>query len=104
MKKESERAFAELIDSLGESDLGGILYNWNESELSPDGTEIMLYYDTRAFGPGTGDSQTIDKEELFAWLLSDGPFDTKVYGSEILQDTEWRELIDRARDCLKHSK
>lgn len=104
MKKNTAQTFEALLGSLGVSDLEGLLYNWNESKLSPDGTEIILHYDERAFGPGTGDSAVIEKEELFAWLLSEEPFNTEVYGPQILQDAEWRELIARARKCLSQSK
>jgi hypothetical protein len=98
--KDADSAFARLVQSLSEDDLNEILFNWNESELNEDGTEIFIYVDSRSDGPQTGGADKVDKSEFIEWLLSEAPFDTKVYGKDILEDKEWSDLIGKARTFI----
>ena len=52
--KRAGELFHVLVDKFGKDDLNAILDNWNESELNEDGTEILIYVDSRAYGPRTG--------------------------------------------------
>jgi hypothetical protein len=97
--KDADSIFARLLQSLGEDDLNEILFNWNESELNEDGTEIFIYVDSRAYGPQTGGADKVDKS-FIEWLLSDAPFDMSVYGKDILEDKEWSDLIGKARTFI----
>jgi hypothetical protein len=47
-----------------------------------------------------GGADIVDKSEFIAWLLSDAPVDTKVYGEKIQEDQHWVELIEKARSCM----
>ena len=90
--------------NMSRDDINEILANWNESELSDDDT-IVTYTDSRSRGPRTGGADIVDKSEFITWLLSDAPFDTKVYGEKIREDKHWVELIEKARITqLKNSR
>jgi hypothetical protein len=93
-----------LISKMDRKDINDILSNWNESELNEDGSEILIYVDSRAYGPRTGGADKVDKSECIEWLLSNSPFDTTVYGKEILEDKEWAELIGKARRFIQPAK
>ncbi len=95
--KQAGAMFDLLVKKLGKDDVNEILFNWNESELNEDATEIRMFVDSRALGPGTGGASRVKKTELIEWLLSEGPFDTKIYGKEILQDKRWVDLVGSAR-------
>jgi len=102
--KDADSSFERLLHNLGEDDLNEILFNWNESGLNEDGTEIFIYVDSRAYGPQTGGADKVDKSEFIEWLLSNAPFDTTVYGKEILEDKEWAELIGKAKEFIQPAK
>jgi hypothetical protein len=84
-------------------DVNKILSNWNESELNEDGSEILIYVDSRGCGPRTGGADKVDKSEFIEWLKSEAPFDITIYGKDILEDREWTELIGKARQIIKES-
>lgn len=95
--------FESIVSQMEREDINEILYNWNESELNQDGSAILIYVDSRGYGPRTGGADKVDKSEFMEWLTSDGPFDTKVYGNEILQDKNWIDLINKARKFISDS-
>jgi hypothetical protein len=99
MPNDPEVMFIALIDNMSRDDINDILLSWNESQLNDDDTEIIVYTDSRSNGPHTGGADIVDKAEFFAWLLSDAPFDTKVYGEKIRKDEHWVELIGEARSA-----
>ena len=92
--------FQKLIDQIDTEDINEILFNWNESELNADGTEILIYVDSRSDGPRTGGADKVDKKEFIDWLVSDAPFDPSVYGKDILEDEHWIGLIGKARQLI----
>lgn len=95
------KAFNAILKGIGLNDLGEILFNWNESQLNEDGDKIFRYpgRDGRFSRGKEGGKVIIGKREFLAWLLSDDPFDEKVYGANIRNDTEWTALIRRAREA-----
>jgi hypothetical protein len=95
------KAFNAILKGIGLNDLGEILFNWNESQLNEDGDKIFRYpgRDGRFSRGKEGGKVIIGKQEFMAWLLSDDPFDEKVYGANIRSDTEWTSLIRRAREA-----
>ena len=95
--KEAGVIFSVLVGKLDRDDLNEILFNWNESELNEDMTAIKSYPFRRNAPAGRGPVAKHGKTEFINWLLSDAPFDTGVYGEEILQDRGWADLINRAR-------
>lgn len=94
------KMFNAIASGLGRNDLGEILFNWNESELNEDGDKIVGYpgRDSRYSKGKEGGKVTITKREFLTWLLSDSPFDEKIYGVDIRSNAEWLALIQRARD------
>lgn len=97
------KAFDAIVLSIGRGDLGEILFNWNESLLNEDGDKIFMYPGRdgiRSKGK-EGGKVNISKREFLMWLLSDSPFDEKVYGANIRNDAQWTKLIQRARDAIR---
>jgi hypothetical protein len=99
------KAFNAIANSIGRDDLGEILFNWNESELNEDGSKIIGYpgRDGRHSHGKEGGKVNISKREFLVWLLSDSPFDEKVYGANIRSNTEWSALIQRAREAASNN-
>jgi len=97
------KSFRSIVNDMGRDDLGEILYNWNESQLSEDGDKIIGYpgRDGRFSRGKEGGKVNISKREFLDWLLSDKPFDDKVYGANIRNDAHWTGLIQRAREAVK---
>ena len=100
--KDVKTAFEEVYKKVGHDDLAGILYNWNESELSEDGDKIKSYVgrDGRYSKGKEGGEQVGGKKGFIQWLLSDAPFDEKVYGKDIKNDKEWVGNIEKARKAI----
>lgn len=99
------RAFNAIARGIGRNDLGEILFNWNESQLNTEGDKIIGYPGRDGiFSRGKeGGKINISKREFVDWLLSDHPFDEKVYGANIKNNIKWTGLIQRARDAVfKH--
>jgi len=92
-----------ILEKLGRDDLSDILTNWNDSELSEDGTKIFCYVgrDREYSGSANGGKSSVSKKEFIVWLLSNGPFDENEYGATIGADTDWKAKIDRARKASK---
>lgn len=95
------KAFKSIIVGIGRDDLSEILFNWNESELNADGDKIIGYpgRDGRFSIGKEGGKINISKREFLAWLISDSPFDEKIYGANIRNDSQWTGLIQRAREA-----
>ncbi|MCX6132973.1 MAG: hypothetical protein NTU47_04075 [Ignavibacteriales bacterium] len=96
--------FKQLVVTLGKDDVNNLLFNWKESELGADQTTILSNPFRRNASRGKGPTIKHSKTEFISWLLSNAPFDTEVYGVEILSDGEWVDLIAKARDCLENKK
>ena len=97
MPNSASSMFEYVVTQMEVADINEILFNWNESELSDDGSEILVYTDSRSDGPRTGGADKVDASEFINWLLSNAPFDTNVYGKDISTDLEWKGLIEKAR-------
>ena len=97
--KSASTAFKRITDTVVRDELADILFNWNESELSSDGENIIQHVgrDRQFSRGGEGGKARIGKKEFIAWLLSDGPFDETVYGIAIKSDQEWQQRIEAAR-------
>lgn len=89
--------FDHILSQIGRDEMDRILFNWNDSELSEDNSEIHVYTDCRSYGPGTGGVDLVDKKDFVDWLLSDEPYNKEYYD----QDNEWINLISEARKALK---
>jgi hypothetical protein len=97
----SDKAFNNLITNLDRDDFNEILFNWNESELNEDGSEILIYADSRSLGPRTGGANIVDKKEFINWLMSEEPFNSDIYGRDIREDKHWTDLIVKSRELIK---
>lgn len=95
------KAFNAIIDGIGRGDVGEILLNWNDSRLNEDGDKIICYpgRDGRFSLGKEGGKVIISKRQFLTWLMSDEPFDEKVYGANIRNDPDWTALIRRAREA-----
>lgn len=95
------KAFDAIVKKIGRDDLGEVLLNWNDSELNEDGNKIIGYPGRdRHYSRGKeGGKIIISKREFLDWLHSEKPFDEKVYGAEIRNNTEWSSLIQRTREA-----
>lgn len=95
------KAFDAIVKKIGRDDLGEVLLNWNDSELNEDGNKIIGYPGRdRHYSHGKeGGKVTISKREFLDWLHSEKPFDEKVYGTEIRENAEWTNLIQRTREA-----
>ena len=51
---DSESAFHKLVQNLNKDDISQLLLTWNESELDEAENEIVIYVDSRAYGPRPG--------------------------------------------------
>ncbi len=98
------KAFNAIIETIGRHDFGEILMNWNDSQLNEDGDRIICYpgRDGRFSLGKEGGKVAVSKREFLAWLLSEEPFDEKVYGANIKSDPEWTALIRRAREAVSN--
>jgi hypothetical protein len=95
------KTYTAIVNGIGRDDLGEILFNWNESELNEDGSKIIGYpgRDGKHSKGKEGGKVIVSKRAFLAWLLSDSPFDEKVYGANIKNDVHWTGLIQRAQEA-----
>lgn len=79
--------------------LEGVLFNWNEAELSPDADKIVMRpgRDGKYSKGSEGGKAGGRKGEFIAWLRSDAPFAPAVYGKDIGNDAEWRRQVEALR-------
>lgn len=96
------KAFNAIVNNIGRDDLDEILFNWNDSKLNEDGDKIICFpgRDGRFSRGKEGGKVIVGKRELLTWLLSDSPFDEKVYGVNIRNDAQWTGLIQQARKAV----
>jgi hypothetical protein len=96
------QSFRSMVQEARE-DLEGVLYNWQEAELSPDGERIVLRpgRDARFSKGKDGGKVGGSKGEFLAWLTSDAPFDPAVYGKDIGNDAEWRRQVEALRALVQ---
>lgn len=96
-------AFRSVVKEVGESRLAGILMNWNESRLSDDGERIIspIGRDANYSKGKEGGQVRIGKKEFIEWVLSNAPFDEKIYGKGIKENEEWVNDINDARKAIE---
>lgn len=97
--RKASAAFTSIFEQLGRDDLTDILFNWDDSELSEDGTKIIRFVGRdREYSRGAeGGKVIVSKAEFINWLLSDAPFDASVYGEGIRNNMDWVRQIESAR-------
>lgn len=97
--RKAATAFKAIVDHVGRGDVVDILLNWDDCELSDDGSRIVRYIGRdREYSHGAeGGKVTVSKKEFLAWLLSGAPFDESVYGKGIRREVDWVRKIDSAR-------
>lgn len=100
------KAFNAIKNGIGRDDLGEILFNWNESQLNEESDKIVGYPGRDgAYSRGKeGGKVNVSKREFLEWLISDKPFDEKVYGANIRNDAQWAGLVQRAREAVFNKK
>lgn len=91
------KAFSSMVNTLGRDDVSELLMNWNDSELSNDGTKIILFPGRdRAYSAGElGGKVTAGKGGFLSWLHSEAPLDPAVF--EV--SDEWRAKVEAARNA-----
>jgi hypothetical protein len=99
----ANKYFKQMADA-HEDDLRSVLYNWNESELSNGRIVNYPGRDSYKSLGVEGGRLGLPKQEFLAWLASDAPFDTKVYGKNIGADKEWSAQINKLRGLLTPGK
>ena len=90
------------LEGVNEMDIDGILMNWNNSELNETRDQIISYPGrdgAYSFGK-EGGKVRISKKFFIEWILSDEPFNEKVYGKEIRNNKEWTTAIETARKSI----
>jgi hypothetical protein len=99
--KTAAEAFNAILEKLGRDDLTDILLNWDDCEISEDGKNIIQYLGRdREYSHGKQGGKTrVSKTDFLNWLLSDDPFDEKIYGANIRSDTDWTQKIEGARQA-----
>lgn len=80
-------------------ELNELLLNWNGSQLSDDGEQIICYPGRDgAFTQGDdGGCVVIPHQELLDWLASSAPLDATVYGTQARAGSSWELLVSKAR-------
>ncbi len=92
----ARKAYDAIFAKLGQEGLGGLVFNWNESEINEDG-DLKNYAgrDRMYTAKGQGGSYKVSKADFVRWLMSDAPFDP----AKIQQDAEWRAEVNAARQA-----
>ena len=90
------------VDGADAMDIDGLLLNWNNSELNEDRDQIISYPGRDgAYSSGKeGGKVRVSKKSFIEWILSEKPFDEKVYGNDIHNDKEWCTAIESARKSI----
>lgn len=106
-KKISNKKIGELFNRLvndARDDFEEVMSNWQGGVFLNEDKDKLITYPGRdqAFSRGKeGGKVTVTKKEMIEWLMSDGPFDEKVYGPEIKNDKQWVDQIERLRSIIK---
>lgn len=100
-RRKAAAAFKAIVEQVGRGDVTEILLNWDDSELSEDGSKIFRYIGRdRQYSHGAmGGKVTVSKKEFIEWLVSEAPFDENVYGRGIRTEEDWAKAIESARDA-----
>jgi hypothetical protein len=96
-------AFNRLVAN-ARDDFEDVMSNWQSGVFLNDDKDKLITYPGRdqAFSRGKeGGKVTVTKKEMIEWLMSDGPFDEKVYGPNIKNDKQWVGQIERLRSIIK---
>jgi len=90
------------VDGADAMDIDGLLMNWNNSELNEDRDQIINYPGRDgAYSSGKeGGKVKVSKKSFIEWILSEKPFDEKIYGKDIRSDKEWTKAIETARKSI----
>lgn len=90
------------VDGADAMDIDGLLMNWNNSELNEDRDQIISYPGRDgAYSSGKeGGKVSVSKKSFIEWILSEKPFDEKIYGKDIRNDKEWFTAIETARKSI----
>ena len=102
------KAFKNIVKNLSSlegddvMDIDGLLMNWNNSELNKERDQIICYPGRDGvYSHGKeGGKVKIPKRSFIDWILSDEPFDEKIYGKNICNDTNWTTAIETARKSI----
>lgn len=99
--QKAAQAFKAILEKIGRDDLTDLLLNWDDCEISEDGKNIIQYLGRdREYSHGKQGGKTrVSKTDFLNWLLSDAPFDEKIYSSNIRSDTDWTQKIEAARQA-----
>jgi hypothetical protein len=99
--KAISNAFSNIIEKVDRNKFLGVLFNWNNVEINEDGDKLITYpgRNGRYSRGAEGGKSYVTKKSFFEWLFSDAPFDTKVYGKNILTDSEWASDIKEIREA-----
>jgi hypothetical protein len=101
--KKIGEAFNRLVNT-AKDDFEEVMSNWQSGVFLNDDKDKLITYPGRdqAFSRGKeGGKVNVTKKEMIEWLMSDGPFDEKIYGPEIRNDKQWVDQIERLRDVIK---
>jgi hypothetical protein len=101
--KKIGEAFNRLVNE-ARDDFEEVMSNWQSGVFLNEDKDKLITYPGRdqAFSRGKeGGKVTVTKKEMIEWLMSDGPFDEKVYGPDIRNDKQWVAQIERLRSTIK---
>jgi hypothetical protein len=101
--KKIGEAFNRLVNE-ARDDFEDVMSNWQSGVFLNEDKDKLITYPGRdqAFSRGKeGGKVTVTKKEMIEWLMSDGPFDEKVYGPDIRNDKQWVAQIERLRSTIK---
>ncbi|OHB99068.1 MAG: hypothetical protein A2Z57_04020 [Planctomycetes bacterium RIFCSPHIGHO2_12_39_6] len=92
--------FNNLVKKMSRDEVDQVLYDWGEGQLNEDGTGIKIErMFAREAKKGLGEIVKGSKAQFINWLNSDAPFNEKIYGKDILKDSEYVDRINRAREA-----
>ena len=91
------------VDGADAIDIDGLLLNWNNSELNEERNQIINYpgRDGDYSSGKEGGKVRVSKKSFIEWILSEKPFDEKIYGKDIKSNKEWSTAIETARKSIK---
>jgi len=101
--KKIGEAFNRLVNT-AKDDFEEVMSNWQSGVFLNDDKDKLITYPGRdqAFSRGKeGGKVNVTKKEMIEWLMSDGPFDEKIYGPDIRNDKQWVAQIERLRSTIK---